>query len=313
MLFLKQNKNVFKLIEEHWPLSYVFVNEGIKLVPLKDHLISTGKLMECLFSRRFKYISKLDVNVSELLYTAGALHDLGKASRYYINIFKKIDGHSISFYLHEYIMYVLTSYINTAASTERGKSQFTEYVNILGEAIVRHHVAMGGRHPAYILIRQEKNKRNKLAQIIFNALKLLDPQSFIKTGYIVCGGYPFCKETMDRVKESYYDVKNLSNIGAIIRLLEYRLKKMSNPNPTTLKVIQALSGALIIADNISALYERTSFEKDAEELKEDIPSFTAYWLRELYDGEKGRLINCLKNIYEEEKIEKVMRAIGVWR
>ncbi len=262
-----------------WPLSYVNID-------LADHLIKTTLIARCLFDNDIRVVARranIDRDTLDKILTVSALlHDIGKASRYYLDKWKK-EG-KLAFPYHEIISALFLFQASHEALNQPTKScTFMTAAQIVS----RHHVAMKGRHPKDYSLKDKRIE--DLAEIAekldaSDIAELLDKLSSQPTMKTINEELEFLKHNLQRI------LSNLKhNIPQKISSLT-ELKKENHSyicgNMNQLIVVRVCTGFLIIADNIVANHERRNTE--------DYPTkaYIESWKKELKN-----INNCEDTLY----------------
>lgn len=280
-------KNTKKKLREKWPLAYADPINDI-YIDLESHLDKTAELIKYVFSDRLKYLSRVsheqlnfNISIDDLAYLAGLLHDLGKASPYYI---EKYSGGVLSFYLHEYIGALLLLDVayremdrEIYQRVENEKNTYAYY--ILARVIARHHVANSERTPLRMLQKQHNDLMRAFAYICEDAIHIL----LDRLGNRCYSS--FCKNVIKHMKEDleekckrkgkYLDIDFITHIKALagFDLAGYNEDHVID----SYKITVTLSGLLIVADNLTASFceNRSSDEKAT-------PLYVNHWKGEIY-------------------------------
>jgi CRISPR-associated endonuclease Cas3-HD len=285
-----------------WPLAYAKCNgRSLKAIPLRDHLKLTASLSTCLLAERFKQLRGIlnrdliklrdVVDLEELVYMIGLLHDLGKASIQYYEVFAKQVKSSQSlvelrFHGHEHIISCL---IETLTLLEREDEVFIAVCDLLAKVISRHHSAMEERHPLRFTPRPDFMK-------IVNGMCNNIVTNFIEKELLgVCNekNYKLCTRILKSL------IRHIENKHLCEQTTWFECKRgiqsfslsvlTSSFNDQGLrgvyKLVSALTGILIISDNLAADYEGRASDEGSSRL------YVAHWKRELSDYLK----KCLRD------------------
>lgn len=294
--------NCIEEIRRKWPLAYAKCN-GIllKAIPLREHLELTASLSTCLFRERFRVLRSIlsgeliklrdIIDLEELVYTIGLLHDLGKASTRYYEVFAKHVKSSRStielrFYGHEHITSCL---IEMAILFEREDEMFIAACDLLSKVISRHHSAMEERHPLSF------SPRFNFTEIV-SGMCNSSVISFIERELLTtCNkkSYNLCTRVL-RALTRYIEnkwlceqttwfkckrgIQGFSISGLSTSLSERSLRDVY-------RLVSTLTGMLIIADNLVADYEERSSDEGSSRL------YVVHWKREL----SNYLEKCLRD------------------
>ncbi|MDM7275197.1 MAG: CRISPR-associated endonuclease Cas3'' [Thermoprotei archaeon] len=236
-----------------WPLAYVNVD-------LADHLVKTTLLARCLFDNDIKAAARranIDREVLDKILTISALlHDLGKASRYYLDRWRTKG--ELTFPYHEIISALFLFQASREARNEPMKAcTFMTAAKIVS----RHHVAMRGRHPRDYSVGDKRMK--DLSRIVDgldanDVISVLDKLLSQPATKIVDQELKFLKSNAQQLLHNL----KLNMPQKISSLADLR----KNPgyacgNMNELIVVRVCTGFLIVADNIVASYEG----RDAED------------------------------------------------
>lgn len=285
-----------KRVEESWPVAYAEY-KGNVIEPLFDHLQLTALLSVKLFEERIKVIeSRTGIKgLVEAMYTAGLLHDLGKSSTYFLESFKKgakvdfkKEGNAkVSFMRHELAAGIILE--NSIMSSDLDDEETRRLIRIIARVITRHHAAMIDRHPARI----ETNDSNfaKLANSINRILQGISVDTVERLrSFKPCKQVQgdLCDKTLNEaervVRNKNYDIRGALN--SIRRLGDNEKEKES-------QVVLALSGFLVVADNIAAHAGRGSSDDGSS------PAYIREWISELKEK--------LEKI-DSDKIKRLLRS-----
>jgi len=294
------NVNCLGDIKNKWPLAYAKCDgKLLKSVPLRDHLVSTASLSTCLYKSRFKTFTNnlrgelgkfvKNVDFEDLIYTIGVLHDLGKASMYYYEVFaKRWKDHGfveeLTFPYHEH---VVSAILEIIAYREVEDEIFKAECDLMAKVISRHHSAMEKRHPLRLI---QPLSSPRISEIVFG---LCDENliSFIEKDLLsICEtrSNDLCSHTLKelitlirrtingeiRVDDAQTIYKrsiqsfSISGLGASLDVSVLR---------DAYKLVSTLTGLLIIADNLVAEHEGRSSDEETSRLYVD------HWKRELGD------------------------------
>lgn len=290
-----------------WPVAYAEVScSKLQAVNLKEHLVSTARLVIELFSERLDYLEQRYKDaeqcigsIKDIAYLAGLLHDLGKASVYYLNTFiKKTAGSSyrsrpleecqeskLQFTYHEYIapiiiIYALRNELSSHAMDSSEARRMKNAYYTISRIIVRHHAAMAGRHPAELLSSGKgPGKHSKVLDVLRGLCnkesKIEDLLRELK-GVCTSG---FCIELLEKIRRNLgavcKDPKSaVVEINAVkaFELMDY----CGISEYDSYRIVSTISGFLIVADNMAASYCENRASDD-----ESTPAYIEIWGREL--------------------------------
>jgi len=298
------NVNCINEVKNSWPLAYAECSGGILTgrVRLIDHLVLTACLQNCLLSDRLNVeiilsrdLGKLleEVNFEDLHYTIGLLHDLGKASLYYLDSFistltkqfkaNEVKPIELKFPEHEHVISLLLEKLALLEHREVFKALY----DLIAKIISRHHTAMPGRHPN-IASKRIKEKHALIAFI--KTMQNMCNNSVIK---FVEGLLSFCekrvlctyvlKALVENLHREKFCIADLYYFNALQSFEVAGLGKSMVLKKVYI-LVTILTGSLMIADNIAAEFERRSSDEGGSRL------YVEYWKREL----GNRLYDCLK-------------------
>ncbi|AFK51437.1 hypothetical protein TCELL_1014 [Thermogladius calderae 1633] len=248
--------------------------------------------MVCLFRDRLEVLkSALGNKLPEALdplklaYCAGVLHDLGKASGYYLEEFKKNyrrqSKKELTFPLHEHVVGVVLEWLALRESNEHLKA----YYDLLAKVVSRHHAAQPGRHPAKVLLSEDAEKN---AEVMARAIKgFTNPRvkTFLNKLEGVCRNSNYCGQC-SKVLEVMKAVKGteFENVAAYVGTYAKSYTSLDSlsgyPNVDKAvlhRLVTSITGALIVADNLVADYERRTSSDEVGRL------YVEYWKVELAD------------------------------
>lgn len=266
-----------RIIEKSWPIAFAELVKPNCLIisSLFDHSIHTADLYSSLFKSRLKVLEEKTKQLytwerGELLdfsRAVGAFHDVGKASSYYMEAMCRGSKPVVSFRHHEYIAALIAL---ASMSTVEDRSLQLK-MDLLAQVILRHHSAMKFREEN-INVRSLIEITSKIKDEYFEAMKR------------ICGSHPLCMVLPDIKKVS----KILNEKEFIVRKMKIQQGEVINltNSERALKyirhvAIQALTGFLVVADNLAAICERTIIG----DIGESVRPHVRHWLRELGVGE----------------------------
>ncbi|MEM4849994.1 MAG: CRISPR-associated endonuclease Cas3'' [Desulfurococcaceae archaeon] len=300
-------------VVSNWPVAYAEV-PGV-CIKLSDHLVKTAELINILFKNKLLFLDKLYENmreyftsISEIAYTAALLHDLGKASVTYLDKFRREMRSKVSFSLHEYVVSVIL--LNAAYRvTEEEDSDWLRKRNtlsLIAKIIARHHTAQKNRHPYEISSR--KIDINVLKGLCREDSKIHDLLIELKNK---CIG-PSCKEVIDSVKDELLKIlsdKQIENYASahLRDICLFNLTGISDKQVFDIyKIVSAITGFLIIADNLVASYCEKRVSDD-----ESTPVYVEYWVKELINKLKNNVLSsnselseCFKGIKSDSLVSQ---------
>ncbi len=301
-------------IRRLWPVAYArCVRDKLeKVVPLSSHLALTACIQRCIARRRFmlqgsglkvtlrggleRLVRELgEEKVEELPYVAGLLHDLGKASTYYLTRYSREE---VTFPGHEHVIALLLEYM---ASKEESEGYIAAY-DLLAKTISRHHAAMDKRHPNKFF-----SGSGSISYISKVLRGMLHHTSFINNLARYCGSRDsLCYYTLNSISRSLNEISRTWGEDTPSNILLYAnpikifgLSGLASASELTVYAFTTvLTGTLIVADNISAEFceERGSDDGASS-------TYVTYWKWELGlrgdEGFKNLLRDCLNSCIPE--------------
>jgi len=270
------------------PLAYLEVSDDKPdYEPLLDHLAQTSTEIEVLFSNRLRVLEERTRNTfnwerGELLEFAkaiGLLHDIGKASRKYIEEFHEktskkysekfqknlaLQEQKLTFPQHEIVAGILIYHLSSNIEDSNARRR----ARLAARVIARHHAAMESRHPAKVRDRCKKEfLREVLEKINYSVIEQ------VRT---VCRGHELC-EILSRKPES-----RVVREGNFCTDFVTELARISDTPESTGRVhdfilLNALTGMLVVADNLVAYRNRRS----KSTTDGSTPLYVKHWLCEL--------------------------------
>jgi CRISPR-associated endonuclease Cas3-HD len=279
-------EEISKLLQT--PLAYLEVKDGKPYYePLLDHLAQTSIEIEVLFSNRLRVLEEKTRNTfnwerGELLEFAkaiGLLHDIGKASRKYIEEFhgktsKKYsekfqrkpcsEESKLTFPQHEIVAGILIYHLSSNIEDSNARRR----ARLAARVIARHHAAMESRHPAKVRDRCKK-------EFLREVLEKID-YSVIEQARAMCRGHELC-EILSKKPES-----RIVREGDLCTDFVKELARTSDIPESTGRVhdfilLNALTGMLVVADNLVAYRNRRS----RSTTDGSTPLYVKHWLCEL--------------------------------
>ncbi|MCS7106507.1 MAG: CRISPR-associated endonuclease Cas3'' [Acidilobaceae archaeon] len=273
-----------------------------------------------------KQEERLPHSIGRTLLLAAALHDLAKASpRYYYAFLKKGSG-KISFMYHE----LASAYIVYRSAVHESR-EMRRIFWTAAKVIARHHAAMEGRHPQDIgkvrggeSLSDVRERVSSILQglwqpeaqkvvdkVIEEVRSKLEESSSRFTGY-VANEMRAARDMLDHVRDQIPRIPRIvksfrkskgSDLFDILRrdveqVINILAKVYDEDNKKNYyPIIAPLSGALIIADNLVADYERRTSDDKAS------PIYMRHWQKELM--RRGRDISSLSCLqYVESYVSK---------
>lgn len=258
------------------PLAYLEVSNGKPYYePLLDHLAQTSIEIEALFSNRLRVLENKTRNtfnwssgeLLELARVIGLLHDIGKASRKYIEEFQRkltMQKSKLTFQQHEIVAGILVYHLSSNVEDFNARRK----ARLAARVIARHHAAMEGRHP----VKVSGYCKNEFLR---EALKGID-YSVIEQVKAMCRGHELCEIISKKPDSNIIEGANLCNDFV------KDLARTSDVPEVTARVhdfilLNALTGMLIVADNLVAYRNRRS--RSATD--DSTPLYIKHWLCEL--------------------------------
>lgn len=300
-------------IQRVWPVAYArCVEDRLEnVVPLSKHLALTACIQQCIARRRFmlhgdglrvilrrgfeRLVEELgEEKVEELPYVAGLLHDLGKASVYYLRRLRE----ESRFPGHEHVVALLLEY----AALREEREGYVAMYDLLAKTISRHHAAMERRHPNRFFLSSKSS--SYVDRILYGMYQYI---SFIDNLVRYCRGKDtLCYHILNNISTSLNDIVEMKSRGTSLNILSFsnplRSFKLSGiagvSEPAVYTLTTVLTGTLIVADNISAEFceERGSDDGASS-------TYVTYWKWELGlrgdEGFKNLLRNCLNSCIPE--------------
>ncbi|MEZ0394282.1 MAG: CRISPR-associated endonuclease Cas3'', partial [Desulfurococcaceae archaeon] len=204
-------------IEERWPLAYAAVRDGRLVVSgLLDHSrdvasILTGveilrRRLLVLGERARDFYGWRDEDVLGLARAAALLHDLGKASQRYrqraLEGLKRCRGpqHSISFPHHELVPAALL-----LAYASNVDERLRRAIDIVAEAVARHHAAMIGRG------QQSRGHRIPTNELVEIARGI--PRGFVEELKDECEGHGLCLDILEATGKALEEGGDLVSVA----------------------------------------------------------------------------------------------------
>jgi len=313
-----------RALHSMWPVAYAEVScsSNLHAVTLEEHLVSTAQLIVELFSERLNYLERRYKSAEhcigslrEMAYLTGLLHDLGKASVYYMNNFiaKTVGGprrsehqekcreNKLQFVYHEYVapLIIIHTLHNELSSHARDRSEIYAMINTyytISRVIARHHAAMTERHPMELMNLMTGFGRT--GNVLTEVLKgLCEKESNVDDLLRVlkknCMSR-FCSEFLEKILSNLSAAcTNPSSAMVHLKVLKaFDLKSCSGINEyDSYRIVSTLAGFLIVADNMVASYCENRVSDD-----ESTPAYVEIWRRELKAKPSG-----LKDKYLTER------------
>jgi CRISPR-associated endonuclease Cas3-HD len=272
------------------PLAYLEVKNGeLSHEPLLDHLAQTSTEIEVLFSNRLRVLEERTRNtfnwerggLLEFAKVIGLLHDIGKASRKYIEEFHEktskkysekfqrkpcAEKSKLTFPQHEIVAGILIYHLSSNIEDSNARRR----ARLAARVIARHHAAMESRHPVKVRDRCKK-------EFLREVLEKID-YSVIEQVRAACRGHELC-EILSRKPES-----RVVREGNFCTDFVTELARTSDLRETAGRahdfiLLNALTGMLVVADNLVAYRNRGS--KSATD--GSTPLYVKHWLCELAD------------------------------
>jgi len=262
------------------PLAYLEVKDGKPdCEPLLDHLAQTSTEIEVLFSNRLRVLEEKTRNTfnwerRELLEFAkaiGLLHDIGKASRKYVEEFHEkfqkklaLQELKLTFPQHEIVAGILIYHLSSNIEDSNARRR----AGLAARVIARHHAAMESRHPAKVRDRCKK-------EFLREVLEKID-YSVIEQVRAACRGHELCdilsrKPESRVVREGNFCTDFVTELARISDIPE------SAGRVHDFILLNALTGMLVVADNLVAYRNRGS----KSTTDGSTPLYIKHWLCEL--------------------------------
>jgi len=284
-----------RIVKEAWPVAYAEA-DGDKIVVsgLGEHLKRVACLNKCLFNNRVSAVlARLELmgcrnytiiasrsEAGDLLYVTGLLHDLGKASSFYLSGTSDADC-KISFHNHEHVGAVV---ILLAGRQENLEAYYR--TKLVASIIARHHSAMEGRHPwmlgkktggnsdidriarAVTELRRDEDTRLKLSNMLKDELSAVASAEWKKLLDAIINELLHPGSSIEVNTEVVKDLVN-----------EYKFdKEVGNIDMDCwrgfLALLKSASGALIASDILEASASRGGYGGFGR-------AYVDYWLKEL--------------------------------
>jgi CRISPR/Cas system-associated endonuclease Cas3-HD len=279
-----------------WPLAYGKCIGGSLVggVKLEKHLELTAILVKHLVETRFppytirdvlpevfKYIDPID-----FAYTIGLLHDVGKASMYYLEHYveslkrsKGEIGEKISFPYHEFALALIMLHAIDMHATELDEASLVG-MDLSARIISRHHSAMPDRHPL------EYDPRScRTSGVLKEVLKSMcrsEVANFVGKLRDLCNNLELCRRALSVLETHLRDDKNCLELSRAFSVPFSKLKGFRSVSGmprldelAVYRLIVVYTGLLIVGDNIAASRENRISDD------ESTPIFVKHWLREL--------------------------------
>jgi len=279
--FAKCREHFFK----EWPLAFAECDvkkpEKSPKVSLRDHLVRVADLTKLIIEERFTLrvlhglLPELfaGIDALNLAYVIGLLHDLGKASKYYIESFTGKAGSRLGFPYHE--LSIPLHMFHAAQSSSELDEQSLAAIHIVAKVISRHHSAMPGRHPLELggvpdlLRRSVEGLCDERVAKFVDELRKSCNSSFCNLIMEVLTRHLYSEECRKvHTYISIYTLKELAGfkgLWGLPRVNEYAVYR----------VVAVLTGVLIVADNVVASYEGRESDDKITRL------YVKYWTQEL--------------------------------
>jgi CRISPR/Cas system-associated endonuclease Cas3-HD len=226
------------------------------------------------------------VDPVDFAYTIGLLHDVGKASTYYLERYKALlEGsreelvEKLSFPYHEVVLALIVLHAAEARGAELDETSLAA-IDLGAKAISRHHSAMPDRHPLECDLRSSKTSRD-LREALKNMCKS-EVVNLVDRLKDSCNDLELCSEVLSVLEAHLRDIKNCLELSRSFsvpfnKLVEFRsVSGMPRLDALAVyRVVVVYTGALIVADNIAA------FREGRESDERGTPLFVKHWVREL--------------------------------
>ena len=286
-----------KRVVEAWPLAYGVCKEGrlASSVELEKHSKLTASIMKRLVETRFSpsVIRNIlpevfrRVDPVDFAYTIGLLHDVGKASTYYLERYVStlLEGpreelvEKLSFPYHEVVLALIMLHATEARGAELDETSLAA-IDLGAKVVSRHHSAMPDRHPLECDLRSYRTSRD-LREALKNMCKS-EVVNLVDRLKDSCNDLELCSEVLSVLEAHLRDVKNCLELSRSFsvpfnKLVEFRsVSGMPRLDALAVyRVVVVYTGALIVADNIAA------FREGRESDERGTPLFVKHWIREL--------------------------------
>lgn len=264
-------------VEASWPLAYADCS-GSVLVDLQSHLVRTAEKVRRLFEGEAEVLENsvkracaLQVKLIEVAHTAALLHDIGKASLYYLEHFRRTYAQQakLSFRLHEHATAALVEHAARLSEDEA----FKEAARLVSRVVARHHSAMKGRGPSEIGTGDVRLICDVLSKLT------IDSGWASRLGRYCIGD--FCRKLVSMIPSVAESLSRNARSISISMYTRSLLLDEASPAAGRCKILQykrvviALSGFLVVADCIAASEEGRGTDEEVGSL------FVHDWLREL--------------------------------
>jgi len=281
---------------EAWPLAYGECVEGrlVGDVELKNHLELTASLVRRLVETRFPLCTIRNilpevfkrVDPVDFAYTIGLLHDIGKASTYYLENYikslKRPKGEfieKISFPYHEFALALMMLHTIDVHATELDEASLAG-MDLCARIISRHHSAMPDRHPLEFDFRYS-NAPGVLREALKNMCRS-EVANFVGKLRDLCNDLELCRRALSVLETHLRDDKNCLELSRAFSVPFSKLKGFSSVSGmprldelAVYRLIVVYTGLLIVGDNVAASRENRISDD------ESTPIFVKHWLREL--------------------------------
>lgn len=259
------------------PLAYLEVKDGKPYhEPLLDHLAQTSIEIEVLFSNRLRVLEEKTRDTfnwerGELLEFAkaiGLLHDIGKASRKYVEEFQRkqrAEELKLTFPQHEIVAGILIYHLSSNIEDSNARRR----ARLAARVIARHHAAMESRHPAKV--RDDRCKKEFLREVLEKI-----NYSVIEQVRAVCRGHELC-EILSKKPESRVVREGNFCTDFVEELARTSDAPKSADRVHDFILLNALTGMLVVADNLVAYRNRRS----KSTTDGSTPLYVKHWLCEL--------------------------------
>ncbi|MCC5990337.1 MAG: CRISPR-associated endonuclease Cas3'' [Thermosphaera sp.] len=270
------------------PLAYLEVKDDKPYYePLLDHLAQTSIEIEVLFSNRLRVLEEKTRDAfnwerGELLEFAkaiGLLHDIGKASRKYVEEFHEktskkysekfqrkpcAEKSKLTFPQHEIVAGILIYHLSRDVEDFYTRRR----AGLAARVIARHHAAMESRHPAKVRDRCKK-------EFLREVLEKID-YSVIEQVRAVCRGHELCEILSKKPESRVVREENLCT-NFVEELARTSDAPKSADRVHDFILLNALTGMLVVADNLVAYRNRGS----KSTTDGSTPLYVKHWLCEL--------------------------------
>lgn len=260
-----------------WPLAY----EGVLL---EEHLARTARLALVLFEEDLGVLEKRAGHLLELepedlknaLLLSALLHDVGKASRYYLEAYCMKEG-KCRFVMHE----IVSAGIALNAARRARDTKTVRMLSIVAKTVARHHAAMECRHPRDLLERLGRRECTDRLRILRDAITRLDASDIRAAVEKPLRELEHLEHavSIELLEDAVGYLKSQANGGAGIQFVSSLVRELAMKPPgrdgeAESALVASLSGMLMVADNLVAGF--------CEKRSGDAPAYSEHWRWELW-------------------------------